>query len=160
MDAEKPWYFENAKPLDLKAGFPEHYEDDDVRESIADGTTRPATDEEIALVRSFDPNNITTAEGFEVGDLYVVVDEIEEPDAEGFDLGASRFGYRPDYRTDRPWVLQNPDFFTQIFRGPGPHSFLHDGDINDRIERGELRKVTEAELVKVKAQVEAEDLLF
>ena len=160
MDAEKPWYFENAKPLDLKAGFPEHYEDDDVRESIADGTTRPATDEQIALVRSFDPNNITTAEGFEVGDLYVVVDEIEEPDAEGFDLSASRFGYRPDYRTDRPWVLQNPDFFTQIFRGHGPHSFLHDGDINDRIERGELRKVTEAELVKVKAQVEADDLLF
>lgn len=143
LNADSPWFIENPHELRVDAGDPQHISEEDFEDAInsEDTAVRPATSEEVELIRNFDPSTIETAEGFEIGDLVVNLDSEGEVDF----VELPRFVYRPDFSEAGPWVWDNPNFFAKMFRGNGPFNFAHEGDVLDEIEKGNYRRVTKAE---------------
>lgn len=144
LNADSPWFIENEHELRLAEGGKQHLTEEAFEDAInrEDTAVRPATDEEVALIRNFDPASVETAEGYEVGDLAVNLDAIDEVE----DISElPRFVYRPDFSEERPWVWVNPDLFTKMFRGNGPFNFAHEGDVLDEVEAGNYRRVTQEE---------------
>ena len=98
---------------------------------------------------TIDINNI------EIGTVVVSTADGEDFYEGKFDPEASRFEYRPDENSERPWRVQNPGFMALIFFGPGPHYFGHEGDLAERIKEGSVRLLTEDE-AKIAAEYDAE----
>ena len=145
-----PFELENRTEFEQAGGFPNTFTEQEVRDLIDQHLVREATVAEVELIRAYDPEDEVALDGFEIGDIYV-----EDGGLTGEELvesGRYRYGYYPTNRAQRPWVLQNPDFIVKLMQGTGPHAYGHEGDILDRIERGELRKLTDDEKVLVAEQ--------
>lgn len=157
LNAESPWHFENIHALDLAAGYSEFFNGDteELMAKVEQGEVRLATEEEVELIRSYDRASVPETDGFKEGDIYVDSEEL----AVGY-ANAPRFGYYPSYRADRPWVLQNPEPIMVLFQGSGPFTYLHEGDIKERIDKGELVKVSPEDAEAYASENKDLDLLF